>query len=516
MLRLAFPLPPTAFLCAFLCLVYTTRCLGERHISTSAAHTCAVAQDLSISCVGGENSFGQNTKMQGPFHGVSVGDTFTCGLYTNGSAVCWGLLAGITNYSVGPLQSAASPSPSFLDLAAGPSHVCGLQSNGTVLCFGEREVVSSAPLAYSTFQAVSSGSNFSCGVLRDGSLSCWGGAFSQTLVNPTPIGMDYAEVAAGAAHACALRWNGSVVCWGDGSGGATTPPPLSAALVWITSGINFTCGIYQTNDLICWGAPPPPLSPLLAGVRLVEATCWSTCARVTTGGVVPTQFSTIPMPYANPYGSPGNGELYVIAANADGRKLVTLQGGHYLFTSTDYGATWTQRGTTVRRAACLSSSADGSVLAAAGSYWGGAGFMQMSWDSGATWTPTGPELKWSSVASSSNGRRLAATDSGTPSASYVGYIYTSVDSGASWQPAASPLQPWTGVACSSDEKRYSPFRLLELLFRALTGALLLRKRRRHRSIGPPSRHRRMGSISLLPLGWGGFTYRRTAGWAGLK
>ena len=103
-----------------------------------------------------------------------------------------------------------------------------------------------------------------------------------------------------------------------------------------------------------------------------------------------------------------------VASSADGTKIVAVSVAGYLYTSTDSGATWTERGTQyyLRGAA---SSADGTKLVAAGD-----SSVYTSTDSGVTWIeqPTSPAL--SQVASSADGTKLVGVGPG-----YHDYIYTS-------------------------------------------------------------------------------------------
>ncbi len=61
---------------------------------------------------------------------------------------------------------------------------------------------------------------------------------------------------------------------------------------------------------------------------------------------------------------------------------------------------------------------------------------------GWVWTPRESARYWRGVASSSDGTKLVATESG-------GRIYTSTDSGVSWTPSES-ARDWYSVASSSD------------------------------------------------------------------
>ena len=100
----------------------------------------------------------------------------------------------------------------------------------------------------------------------------------------------------------------------------------------------------------------------------------------------------------------------------DGAHLAAAEYGGYIYTSADFGVTWTQRSAGGHHTwLSIASSADGSELAGAVSN----GFIYTSLDSGVSWTEnvSGGSRAWSSIASSSDGAHLAAAESG-------GYIFT--------------------------------------------------------------------------------------------
>src|SRR5271157_1829237 len=57
-----------------------------------------------------------------------------------------------------------------------------------------------------------------------------------------------------------------------------------------------------------------------------------------------------------------------------------------------------------------------------------------------------PTNDWSSIASSADGGKLVATDSGAGD----GLIYTSSDGGTNWGPTSAPASYWSSVASSAD------------------------------------------------------------------
>jgi uncharacterized repeat protein (TIGR01451 family) len=107
---------------------------------------------------------------------------------------------------------------------------------------------------------------------------------------------------------------------------------------------------------------------------------------------------------------------FAIASSSDGTKLAAGAYGGYTYTSTDSGATWTERTAPGSRSwNGLASSSDGSTILAAAQ----GNYIFVSTDSGATWTQQTSlgTANWFGVASSSNGTRLAAVALG-------GSIYT--------------------------------------------------------------------------------------------
>ena len=158
-----------------------------------------------------------------------------------------------------------------------------------------------------------------------------------------------------------------------------------------------------------------------------------------------------------------------IASSSDGTKLAAVVDGGNIWTSVDAGANWTavkseplwSNVSFLNSSSCIesdwnfidvsvgvskrwrsiASSSDGTKLAAVvdgGNIW-------ISADSGVSWTAVASQQSWSAIASSSDGKKLAAVVNG-------GNIWTSADSGVSWTAVASQ-QLWSAIASSSDGKK---------------------------------------------------------------
>lgn len=133
-----------------------------------------------------------------------------------------------------------------------------------------------------------------------------------------------------------------------------------------------------------------------------------------------------------------------VASSADGTKLAAAASGDGIYTSVNSGTTWTETAAPTGNWSALASSADGVKLVAALA--GDA--IYISADSGQTWTPTSvpAEKNWNAIASSADGAKLVATISGEG-------IYVSTNSGDTWTLTSAPSAGWSTIASSADGKK---------------------------------------------------------------
>lgn len=124
-------------------------------------------------------------------------------------------------------------------------------------------------------QAVSAGGNFTCALLGDGRVFCFGsnelgqlgsgvGTESNTPVEVVGL-TDASAIATGREHACAILADGTVWCWGSNASGqlgdgTTTDSPtpvavsgLSNAVPPLTAGGAHTCVRLDDGTAACWG-----------------------------------------------------------------------------------------------------------------------------------------------------------------------------------------------------------------------------------------------------------------------
>lgn len=198
-------------------------------------------------------------------------------------------LAGLLALSL-PFLGNSAESRMVSSVAAGGQHTCALFDDRTVWCWGgnrdgllgngvatdkSEQMIRVAGVNSAVDIAV--GINFSCAVLADGTVRCWGGNDRGQLGNGTttesgiPVTVegvtDATDVVAGADgwHACALLHDGTIRCWGyndDGQlGNGTTDNVLvpvavrdiDSAVALAASDVH-TCALLNTGRVRCWGS----------------------------------------------------------------------------------------------------------------------------------------------------------------------------------------------------------------------------------------------------------------------
>ena len=183
---------------------------------------------------------------------------------------------------------------SWASIDAGSKHTCLVMDGGQVSCWGDnshsqlgngssdrRSPILPGSLGVNrTAVEISTGAWFTCALLDDGSVSCWGDNSQGSLGDgtyvtrntPTPtnsLGANRTAVAitAGHSHACALLDDGSVSCWGwnqfgqlgDGTyANRNMPTPTNSfganrTATAISAGSTHTCALLNDGTVSCWG-----------------------------------------------------------------------------------------------------------------------------------------------------------------------------------------------------------------------------------------------------------------------
>ncbi|NOY93807.1 MAG: hypothetical protein GXP55_21710 [Deltaproteobacteria bacterium] len=220
---------------------------------------------------------------------ITAGGYHTCARRASGQVVCWGsnlsgqlgdgtMIDRLLPTSVSALSDAAG-------IAAGFAHSCAYRASGQAVCWGRNSngqlgdgttIDRSTPavvLGLGDAAGISAGQTHSCAHRADKTLLCWGNNASGQLGDATNTsrstpgvvrpGTRVGEVvSAGMSHTCALSV-GRVWCWGNNTrgelgDGTTTSSnvgiqPLIPLLSRISAGVNFTCGVPDSRQLLCWG-----------------------------------------------------------------------------------------------------------------------------------------------------------------------------------------------------------------------------------------------------------------------
>jgi len=245
------------------------RVLGQEiyvDLDVGAAHACGLTEDGSLFCWGsnasGQLGTGDSTDSNQPvpvqtslrFSSVSLGAAHSCAIGAGTpEAYCWGdntygqLGTGIT-------VGSPVPAPLAVDLQftggfdAGVAHTCGIIGTGDAYCWGyniygevgtgrfvfEPVLSPSLVVGEHSWQLISAGSGFTCGITAEGKTYCWGidadgrlgiGAVGTPNQHPIPElvagNQVFTDISAGYDQTCAIANvpGGPLYCWGRNNRG---------------------------------------------------------------------------------------------------------------------------------------------------------------------------------------------------------------------------------------------------------------------------------------------------------
>jgi uncharacterized protein YjbI with pentapeptide repeats len=321
-----------------------------KSISANYSSTCVIFANHKLKCWG-DNSDGQlgydNTTDQGklsgdmlalPFVNLGVGYTaksvsrglrHTCAILNDNRVKCWGLgddgvlgydsitaigkasgdMAALTTIDLGAGHTAKA-------ISAGGSHTCAILDNNTVKCWGDNlngqlgydDITDRGGVAGDmaalptvdlgagrTAKAISAGFQYTCALLDNNSIKCWGinnsGQLGQddtinrgdaatvghTMATLLPVdlgvGRTAKSVSASVFHTCAILDNNQVKCWGGNANGqlgyddiitrgddardmsllSTVNLGVGRTALALSLSEMYTCALLDNHQVKCWG-----------------------------------------------------------------------------------------------------------------------------------------------------------------------------------------------------------------------------------------------------------------------
>jgi alpha-tubulin suppressor-like RCC1 family protein len=296
---------------------------GNLTMYASWRNTCAIRDDGDLYCWGrngngqlGIGSMGSTStwkdrptktnNLGSDAISVSMGEQHTCAVLDTGVLKCWG-----RNHhgQVGDGSTTDRSTPQTINVGSGRTttsvymgfhHTCAILDDQSVKCWGRNQNgelgVGSTTSSFDTPQTINTlgtnrhaislalGEGFTCALLDDGSIKCWGqdnegqrgdgGGYGIDIRSPPssaislPAGRTATQITAGAFHVCALLDDASVVCWGknhegqlgDGSTTNRTAPVTTGSFgsghtpSYISAGYDHTCALLTDGGVRCWGS----------------------------------------------------------------------------------------------------------------------------------------------------------------------------------------------------------------------------------------------------------------------
>jgi alpha-tubulin suppressor-like RCC1 family protein len=257
-----------------------------RAIAVGSAHSCALLDNFTVKCWG-RSTYGQ----------LGYGDTVSRG---DGA----GEMAALVAIDFGAGRTATA-------IAVGSLHSCALLDNSAVKCWGRNQYgqlgygdtdsrgdgageMGDALLAINfgagrTARAIAAGKYFTCALLDNFAVTCWGANTGGQLglgdtaerTSPTALaaidfgsGLTARALSAGDDHVCAILGDGALVCWGGagngrlGSGGtsnigdgtnemgtklAAVSLGSSSTAIAVSAGQAHTCVVFTSTEVKCFG-----------------------------------------------------------------------------------------------------------------------------------------------------------------------------------------------------------------------------------------------------------------------
>jgi len=252
--------------------------LSYANVSAGARHTCGVRSDGSAVCWGA-TADGRATVPAGlQAVTIAAGGRHTCAMRVDRKIQCWG-------YN-GDRQANAPNLDSFQSISTGEAHTCGVRRSGRDMeCWGNSGSNRTSPPWFTDWKGVvSAGGRHTCAIDDNDRAECWGSSSDNQTRVPNSLGR-IVDISAGDEHTCAVQQSGgSLVCWGNNSSGQTNRP--TGAFLRVSAGTRHTCALRTNNTVACWGSSADGKLVVPAGTyKAVAAGADHTCGIHTDGRI---------------------------------------------------------------------------------------------------------------------------------------------------------------------------------------------------------------------------------------
>ncbi|KAL1808981.1 hypothetical protein ACET3Z_025971 [Daucus carota] len=208
------------------------------------------------------------------FESISGGRNVFCGVRSGGySLICW-------NSTFVPKRIYYGKDALLTNLTVGDDQICAL-SDGTpnLKCWRDDDVLAKLPDKSATFSGISAGLGFTCGVLVNNTVTCWGGndendTISNFIENEF-VGLKMLNIVAGGEFACGFNLSGFLVCKGKNDSGQLNLPMSNSGYEYeynaVALGFKHGCAITRINNSVaCWGGKGEFSSNVTDGVSFVS------------------------------------------------------------------------------------------------------------------------------------------------------------------------------------------------------------------------------------------------------
>lgn len=212
-----------------------------------------------------------------------------CSIDTQQELRCWGANslgqagAGVTSTQAPIGWVAGIGNQAIVHGAVGGSHACAVSATGAVGCWGRNDsgelglpldisqslTAVGITLSRPALQ-VSVGSGFSCALLDNSEVWCWGSNWAGQLgdgtldssVIPKRAGSGFQQIASNQMHTCARGISNTLHCWGswiydpENDGMTYSSGPLDTGLsdvVGFSVAAESTCAVKTGGEAVCWG-----------------------------------------------------------------------------------------------------------------------------------------------------------------------------------------------------------------------------------------------------------------------